>query len=298
MYFYEPWFDEITWICLSLSVVFVMTALIKLRLEEYHRSRGLAKLRSELFPFRLVDMPIASDLTREANYRKIIELCPKIPTCSELIYLLKYKKFVDSPYVTSMCDVQEVDQMEFLMKTVINEKIQGSIVETGSYRGGMMAFCKGILQQYEPAMRRQIYLFDTFKYFPKSDRHTKDQAIYPLIEFLFESIWSVDQVVVNFEKYNLLDENVHLVEGLFEDTVPKIDVGPIAILRLDSDYYESTMFVLENYYQYIVKGAFCVVDDFNNPFLGCKDAVTEFRAKHKITSKIIDLHGGSVYWRV
>ena len=295
MSFYESWLGEIVLLCIVILLATLINY-VKSRLEEHERSKSLAKLRSELFPFRLVDMPIAADLSREANYYKILKLCPKMPTCAELIYLLKYKKFVDSPYVSSMCDIKEVDQMEFLVKAVINDKIQGAIVETGSYKGGMMAFTKGILRLYEPSARRQVYLFDTFKHFPKSDRHAKDQAIHPLVEFLFESMWSADQVMANFEKYDLLDDDVHLVEGLFEDTVPKTYIGPIAILRLDSDYYESTMLVLENYYWHVVKSGFVIIDDWNNPFLGCKDAVIEFRSRHGITNEIIDDHKGSVYW--
>ena len=275
--------------------VLVYTFLIVIR--NVMRYNRLKWYRRKLFPFRLSDMPVKSCLTREEHYSKIIKLSPKIPSCAEMIYLLKYKKFVDSPDVHSMCDVKEVDQMEYLVKDVIRRQIPGSIVETGSWRCGLMKYTKAIVDIYEGS-NRQIYMFDTFDHFPKPTQNQKDQAIHPIVEFLFENMQPLDRIKASFKELGLLDDNVHFIQGLFEDTVPRTNLDKIAILRLDSDYYESTMLVLKHYYKNIVPGGWLVCDDYNNPFLGAKSAVTDFRAANNITSPIIDTHGGSVYWRV
>ncbi len=284
-------------------------------------SEYLKDIRSKLFPIRLIDMPLNDNIMSEKNYARILALCPKIPTCNEMIYLLKYKKFIDyhiddsdqhTDRIYSMCDVKEVDQMQELLMNIIDQKVSGCIVETGSWRGGVLLYSKAILNDMEPdginGILRSIYLFDTFKYFPKprsfddlshaDDSSLKDRSIHSIVEMLFENMQSVNQVRSNFERFNLFDDNVHLIEGLFEDTVPKTKIGDIAILRLDSDYYESTILVLEHYYFNIVHGGYLIIDDYNNHMLGCKDACQKFRNKYNITNPIIDDHGGSVYWQI
>lgn len=282
-------FEILSWTFLTyISLMFIRNGL------RYYRLR---RIRHKLFPFRLTDMPIETDLMQEEHYSKIIKLSPKIPSCAELIYLIKYKKFVDSPDVHSMCDIKEVDQMEHLVKDVIRRRVKGSIVETGSWRCGLMKYAKAMLSTYDDS-NRHIYMFDTFDHFPRPTQNQKDQAIHPIVEFLFENMQPLDQIKASFKELDLLDSNVHFIQGLFEDTIPKTDVGKIAILRLDSDYYESTMLVLKHYYKNIVPGGWLVCDDYNNPFLGAQAAIVDFRAAHNITSPIIDLHGGSVYWQV
>ncbi|AYV78325.1 MAG: macrocin o-methyltransferase, partial [Edafosvirus sp.] len=86
-------------------------------------------------------------------------------------------------------------------------------------------------------------------------------------------------------------------KGLFQNTVPITVIPKIAILRLDGDYYESTMVVLEAYYFNITKGGYIIVDDYNNDFLACKQAVDDFRKKHNITN-VIQQSNGAIYWQV
>jgi hypothetical protein len=262
------------------------------------RSKYLEGMRAKIFPFRMVDVKLKYPLMLEPNYKKIIAVCPKTPTHNEMEYLLKYKIFVDHPDVHSMCDVKEVDQIETLLNDIIENEIPGCIVETGSWRGGAGMIIKAILKDRNAD--KNVYLFDTFKYFPKPTpkSNTQDESIHSIVELLFENMHSVAQVRSNFRRLGLLDSKVYFIEGLFQDTIPITDVGAIAILRLDSDYYESTLFVLEHYYKNIVKGGFLIIDDYNNYMLGCKTAVHFFREKYQIKNEIIDTHGGSVFWRI
>jgi len=289
-------------IIISIIIIVIIVTIFYKKYDNYteiKKSTYLKDMRSKIFPIRLFDIKLNDDITTEENYLKIFKICPKVPTNEEMIFLLKYKKFVDLPNVYSMADNNEIDQIHDLLVDIIKNKIEGCLVETGVWRGGMGCWMKSILREYEPSSNRKIYLFDTFKYFPKpDDTNNKDKNIHSVVELLFENMQPVDQVRDNFKKFDLIDSNVHFVEGLFSETIPKTNVGQIAILRLDSDYYESTMFVLENYYKNIVRGGYLIIDDYNNPFLGCKDAVTDFRKKHNITNKIIDYHGGSVYWQI
>jgi O-methyltransferase len=66
------------------------------------------------------------------------------------------------------------------------------------------------------------------------------------------------------------------VEGWFEETLPDAakDIGPIAILRLDGDLYNSTYVCLKHLYPKVIKGGLIVVDDYRLP--GCRQAVVDY----------------------
>ncbi|MFC1964479.1 TylF/MycF/NovP-related O-methyltransferase [Chloroflexota bacterium] len=80
-----------------------------------------------------------------------------------------------------------------------------------------------------------------------------------------------------FEKLRLDSKRVHLVKGWFADTLPvyKKDLGTIALLHLDCDWYESVKLCLEQLYDSIVSGGFIVIDDYGY-WGGCREAVHEF----------------------
>src|SRR4030095_4998879 len=86
---------------------------------------------------------------------------------------------------------------------------------------------------------------------------------------------SKEEVANNFEKYELLDDQVVFLKGWFKESLPKAPIGSLAILRLDGDMYESTSDALNNLYFKLSIGGFCIIDDY---FLeGCKKAVDDFR---------------------
>lgn len=59
-----------------------------------------------------------------------------------------------------------------------------------------------------------------------------------------------------------MDERVRFVEGWFNETLPQAPIGRIAVLRLDGDYYESTMTPLRALYDRVSPGGFVIVDDY------------------------------------
>jgi len=96
---------------------------------------------------------------------------------------------------------------------------------------------------------------------------------------------SLDQVTENFNKFGLIDDNLIFVKGWFKDTIPTLDIGPISILRLDGDMYESTIQVLDVLYDKLSVGGYLIIDDFHHRT--CVLAIQDFRDKHKITTPII-----------
>ena len=63
------------------------------------------------------------------------------------------------------------------------------------------------------------------------------------------------------------------------------DIGPLAILRLDADMYESTMVVLEHLYTKLAIGGYVIFDDWGM-IQGCDQAVADFRSRNGITEAI------------
>jgi O-methyltransferase len=124
-----------------------------------------------------------------------------------------------------------------------------------------------------------------------------DSNIHSITQFLFQNMSSVSEVEDNFKKHGLLDTNVKFIKGNFFQTVPETNIQSIALLRLDSDYYDSTLFILENFYQKVSKRGYVIIDDYNNKYVDCKKAVDDFREKHNINSPIVDVDHGSVYWQ-
>jgi hypothetical protein len=71
------------------------------------------------------------------------------------------------------------------------------------------------------------------------------------------------------------------VKGKVEDTIPNTIPEQIALLRLDTDWYESTKHELIHLYPKLIKKGILIIDDYGH-WKGCKEAVDEYFAQHKI----------------
>lgn len=90
-----------------------------------------------------------------------------------------------------------------------------------------------------------------------------------------------------------------MVKGMFQDTLPNYwnEIGDIAVLRLDGDWYESTKCCLEWLYDNVLDGGYVIIDDYN--LVGCRKALDEFIASRNIKVDIIeDERGGCWFQRV
>tara|TARA_B100001027_G_C16265317_1_gene331686 strand:+ start:109 stop:828 length:720 start_codon:yes stop_codon:yes gene_type:complete len=160
-----------------------------------------------------------------------------------------------------------------LLKYAINiSKIEGCILEFGVFKGKSINFIAKNTSQ-------KIYGFDSFIGLPED--------------------WSGGNLFVPKEAFDLqgnlptCEKNVELIEGWFEDTVPKFKEKVsenIKLIHIDCDVYSSTIFVLEAFRSQLVKGSLIVFDEFYN-FHGWKNheykALMEFKNKHKINFKYI-----------
>ena len=95
-------------------------------------------------------------------------------------------------------------------------------------------------------------------------------------------------------RYGLLDGQVVFLKGLFSETLPRLDAFPLALLRVDGDWYSSTTDVLEEMYPNLSVGGFVILDDYG-PVVDSRRAVLDFRARHGIAAPMFAIDGDGVF---
>ena len=164
--------------------------------------------------------------------------------------------------------------------------ISGSFVECGVWRGGSvmaMAYSLSALNA-----QRDIYLFDTFEGMTAPSTYDISVAG-ERAQLKFEktktgknsSDWdyaSLGEVRENVFGTGYDPSRFHFIKGRVEETLPEHSPGEIALLRLDTDFYESTKHELMYLYPRVVSGGIIIVDDYGH-WKGAARAVDEFLAE-------------------
>ena len=89
------------------------------------------------------------------------------------------------------------------------------------------------------------------------------------------AIASKEQVKDNIYSTGYPKEKFKLIEGQVEDTIPGIMPEKISLLRLDTDWYESTKHEMNNLFPLLVKNGVLIIDDYGH-WAGCKKAIDEY----------------------
>jgi hypothetical protein len=162
--------------------------------------------------------------------------------------------------------------------------VQGAIVECGVWRGGsMMAVAETLMAI--GATDRQLFLFDTFEGMTPPSIHDVDYAGKQASTLLAESskddaasVWCVapmDAVRSALSSTGYPQQNIQLVQGMVETTIPAGAPDKIALLRLDTDWYESTRHELEHLFPRLVVGGVLIIDDYGH-WEGARKAVDDY----------------------
>ncbi|WP_448463608.1 TylF/MycF/NovP-related O-methyltransferase [Mycolicibacterium sp. XJ870] len=196
----------------------------------------------------------------------------------------------------TMIGMERLTSLQHCVETVLAEEVPGDLIECGVWRGGACIMMRAVLAAYGDETRR-VWLADSFEGLPRPDP-AKYKADKGLRLDLLASILGVSEAEVreNFQRYNLLDDRVHFLPGWFKDTLHDAPIDRIAVLRLDGDLYESTIQALDALYPRLSPGGFCVIDDYY-AIEACRQAVTDYRAKHEISAPIVDIDWSGVLWR-
>jgi hypothetical protein len=164
--------------------------------------------------------------------------------------------------------------------------VPGAVVECGVWKGGsMMAAALTLIRL--GATDRDLYLFDTFKGMPpptEEDAFSAYDGYSPMRHWRRRrrdggaNSWHyvpADEVRAAVLSTGYPAERVHLVEGRVEDTLPTAAPGEIAVLRLDTDWYESTKHELVHLYPLLSPGGVLILDDYGH-YEGARRAVDEY----------------------
>jgi choline dehydrogenase-like flavoprotein len=104
---------------------------------------------------------------------------------------------------------------------------------------------------------------------------------------LVQAVGHLNEVQQNIQTHTCIIPKYHIGDILKNEYYPE----KIAVLRLDTDWYESTRFELDNFYDKVVPGGYVIIDDYGH-WKGCKQAVDEFLAtRPEITLTGIDYTG-------
>ena len=160
--------------------------------------------------------------------------------------------------------------------------ILGDIVECGVWRGGsaMLAALTLIKNQQT---HRKIYLYDTYEGMPEpTDKDIDIHGVpYRLLwkkEKEFLSV-SLDEVKKNIFSTGYPKENIIFVKGMVQDTIPNTVPKQIALLRLDTDLYESTYHELFHLYPKTTSQGIIIIDDYGH-FQGSQEATEKYLSQN------------------
>lgn len=191
----------------------------------------------------------------------------------------------------TMTGLARLHALVIAVRFLIRAGVPGAFAECGVWRGGSMLAIAATLVQLR-ASDRHLYLFDTFDGMTMPGPHDRSivegsattlwRAAQARGTALWPELYSDPQTAEDAVRALVLSagypsEHVHLVRGPVEETLPRHSPGRLALLRLDTDWYDSTRHELRNLYPSLAPGGVLIIDDYGH-WDGVRRAVDEFFA--------------------
>eukprot|EP00929_Paragymnodinium_shiwhaense_P118294 TRINITY_DN90228_c0_g1_i1.p1 TRINITY_DN90228_c0_g1~~TRINITY_DN90228_c0_g1_i1.p1 ORF type:complete len:341 (+),score=78.65 TRINITY_DN90228_c0_g1_i1:88-1110(+) len=195
--------------------------------------------------------------------------------------------------------------------------IPGDFVETGVYTGGTSVVMAKVLTAFDK-MDRKLWAADSFKGLPKNDSKALENAHEQVkshgADTLDGSAVSAKRgregeyqaprktFEDNLNRNGFDHDRVKILEGWFNETLPKAPIQKISFLRLDGDIFVSTWDSLTALYDKVSKGGYVYVDDYGS-YAGCQAAVDKYRAEKGIKEEMTPVYEDNgkkyeaVWWR-
>jgi hypothetical protein len=198
------------------------------------------------------------------------------------------REIIDRVNAYTMTGDLRIESLLNSVKHIVDADIDGAFVECGVWKGGSILAM--ILQlQALGCNDREIYLYDTFEGMSqpteKDVSEYNDNALEALGkvadgERLYDHYFNADIFNEDLVKSLIFEtgypqEKLHFVKGKVEDTIPEVAPDKVAILRLDTDWYESTKHEMIHLYPRLSRGGILIVDDYGH-WEGAKVAVEEY----------------------
>ncbi|HWV27495.1 MAG TPA: TylF/MycF/NovP-related O-methyltransferase [Aeromicrobium sp.] len=194
-------------------------------------------------------------------------------------------KFV-RPY--TMTTSARIEAMISATRHVVENDIPGAFVESGVWMGGsIMAAARTLVEL--GATDRDLYLYDTFEGLPAPGEHdgilNSDQSIADMYAEAQAASGNaflqapVDVVRANVARTGYPADRIHMVVGLVQDTIPTTAPDTVALLRLDTDWYESSKVEMETLFPRLSPHGILIIDDYGY-LEGPRKAVDDYFATY------------------
>ncbi|WP_217909627.1 TylF/MycF/NovP-related O-methyltransferase [Desulfosediminicola flagellatus] len=173
--------------------------------------------------------------------------------------------------------------------------VAGDFVECGVWKGGSMLAASLTLDSLN-IVDKELYLFDTFTGMTEPTESDIDISGMDASDLLKQedrcqssNIWCIaglSEVKKTMDKSDYPRNKIHYVVGDVIETLTTNAPEKISLLRLDTDWYESTKHELEVLFPRLATGGVLIIDDYGH-WKGAKKAVDEYFDKNSVE---ISLH--------
>lgn len=216
------------------------------------------------------------------------------------------REIIDKVRPYTMTSPLRVEALLRAVRYVVSRNIPGAMVECGVWRGGSVLAIISQLQAMG-VNDRDIYLYDTFEGMTEPTEKDTSSFESPALEtwnrdkelsqkswngLFAPEIFNESDVVSLIRGTGYPSEKLHFIKGRVEETIPSNMPEEIAILRLDTDWYESTLHELVHLYPVLQGGGVLIIDDYGH-WDGARIAVDEYFAKAPLLLHRIDYTGRS-----
>ncbi len=225
--------------------------------------------------------------------RRLLPQNNAVPDCSDARVIAHLppseRRIIDRVRAYTMTSEERIVGLIDAVRHCQQRALPGAFAECGVWRGGSVLTMILTLQELGVS-NRDIYLYDTFE--GMTAPGTEDVSDYdpPALatwdgarqagkqawDFLFRAeVFNEQQVRELLLATGYPAQHLHFVKGPVEQTLPGTMADALCLLRLDTDWYESTLHELVHLYPRLVQNGVLIVDDYGH-WRGCRQAVDEY----------------------
>jgi hypothetical protein len=199
------------------------------------------------------------------------------------------RRIIERALPHTMTGVPRLQALVDAVRYCVARELPGAFAECGVWRGGSVLAMILTLQELG-VDDRDIHLYDTFEGMTEPTEHdtsaldppalatwrdarSRDER--PWAEMFRGEVFNEDDVRRTLLETGYPGDRLHFVRGPVEETIPAAAPGTLALLRLDTDWYESTRHELEQLYPRLTSGGVLIIDDYGH-WEGARRAVDEY----------------------
>jgi O-methyltransferase len=174
-----------------------------------------------------------------------------------------------------------------LAEEVDRAGVPGALVDCGAWNGG------STILMSTAAPEREVWAFDSFAGLPEPGELDGREGA----DLGGQLVASEQKLRAGFERF-ADPARLHVRVGWFEETLEDAaaEIGSVAVLHCDGDWYDSVLLTLEVMYPLVSPGGFVVIDDYGT-FPGAQRASDEYRRRVSDAAPLHRIDHTGRYWR-